>query len=222
MVRSFSIILNGVNTNVDLNIIPLGSCDILIEIYWLEKHHVVLDFHNKIFTCLDGDGKQSTMKGFPRPIYTRDISALQLKICFRKGCQLYAYHVEELENTKGRSLEYFSVLQEFEDVFQEIPGLPPRREIDFSIYLVPGASLVSKTPYKMSTPELKELQMQLGELLKKGYIHPSVSPWEAPVLLVEKKDGTLRLCISFRQLNKYTIKNKYRRPRIDDFYDQLR
>jgi hypothetical protein len=75
------------------------------------------------------------------------------------------------------------VIQEFEDVFQEIPGLPPRREIYLSIYLVPGTASVSKTPYRMSTPELKELQMQLEELLRKGYICPSVSPWGAPVLL---------------------------------------
>jgi hypothetical protein len=87
---------------------------------------------------------------------------------------------------------------------------------------VPGATLVSKTPYRMSAPELKELQMQLEELLKKGYIRPSVSPWGAPVLFVKKKDGTLRLCIDFRQLNKYTIKNKYPLPRIDDLFDQLR
>ena len=82
------------------------------------------------------------MKGVPRPISIRDISALQLKICFRKGCQLYAAHVEELENTKGPSLEDSSVLQEFEDVFQEIPRLPPRREIDLSIDLVLGAASV--------------------------------------------------------------------------------
>jgi hypothetical protein len=143
---------------------------------WLDKHHVVLDFHNKKFTCLDGNGKQSTVKRVPRPISIREISALQLKRCFRKGCQLYVAHVEELDNTKGPSLEDFSVLREFEDVFQEIPGFPPRREIDFSIDLVPGATPVSKTPYRMSTPELKELQMQLEELLKKGYIRPSVSP----------------------------------------------
>jgi hypothetical protein len=99
------------------------------------------------------------VKGVARPISIRDISALQLKRCFRKGCQLYAAHVEETGNTKGPSLEYFLVLQEFEDVFQEIPRLPPRREIDFSIDLGPGSASVSKTPYKMSTLELKELQM---------------------------------------------------------------
>jgi hypothetical protein len=106
-------------------------------------------------------------------------------------------------------------------VFIEVPSLPPKRDIDFSINLMPGVSPVSRTPYRLSTPEL-ELKMHLEELLKKGYIRPSVSPWGAPVLFVKKKDGTLRLCIDFRQLNKVTIKNKYPLPRIDDLFDQLK
>jgi hypothetical protein len=127
MVISCSISLNGVNTGIDLNLIPLGSYDILNGMDWLEKHHDVLYFHNKTFTCLDENGKQSTVKGVPRPISIREISALQLKRCFRKGFQLYAAHVEEPDNTKGPRLEYFLVLKEFEDVFQEIQGFPPRR-----------------------------------------------------------------------------------------------
>jgi hypothetical protein len=99
------------------------------------------------------------VKGVPRPISIREISSLQLKICFRKLCQLYEAHVEETNNTKGPSLEDFSLLREFEDVFQETPGFPPRREIYFSIYLVPGVAPVSKPHYKMSTLDLKELQM---------------------------------------------------------------
>jgi hypothetical protein len=87
---------------------------------------------------------------------------------------------------------------------------------------MPGVAPVSKAPYRMSTPELKELQLQLEELLKKGYILPSVSPWGAPVLFVKKKDGTLRLCIDFQQLNKVTIKDKYPLPRIDDIFYQLK
>jgi hypothetical protein len=87
---------------------------------------------------------------------------------------------------------------------------------------MPGAAPVSRAPYRMRMPELKELQLQLEELLKKGYIHPSVSPWGALVLFVKKKDGTLRLCIDFRQLNKVTVKNKYPLPRIDDIFDQLK
>jgi hypothetical protein len=108
------------------------------------------------------------MKGVPRPISIREISTLRLKRCFRKGFQLYATHVEEPKMTKGPILEYLSVLWEFEDVFQEIPRFPPKREIDFSIDLVPGDTPVSKTPYQMIAPKLKELKMQLEELLKKG------------------------------------------------------
>jgi hypothetical protein len=114
------------------------------------------------------------------------------------------------------------VLKEFKDVFKEIPGFPPKRDIDFSINMMPGATPVSKNPYRMSTPKLKELQMKLEELLKKGYIRPSVSPWGALVFFMKKKDGTLRLCIEFRQLNKVSMKNKYPLPRIDDLFDQLR
>jgi len=146
-----------------------------------------------------------------------------LKKCLSKGCQLYADHVEDISRKDGSpNLSDFPVLQEFADVFWEVPGLPPKKDIDFSIDLVPGAAAVSKIPYRMSTLELKELQIQLEELLKKGYIHPSVSPRGTPVLFVKKKDGTLRLCINFRQLNKATIKNKYPLPQIDDLFDHLR
>ena len=109
------------------------------------------------------------------------------------------------------------------DVFpEELLGLPPQREIEFVIDFVPGATLSSITPYRMAPAELKELKLQLQELLEKGFIRPSVSQWGAPVLFVKKKDGTLRLCIDYRQLNKLTVKNKYPLPRIDDLFDQLK
>ncbi|KAL0546312.1 hypothetical protein IC582_016219 [Cucumis melo] len=101
-------------------------------------------------------------------------------------------------------------------------GLPPDREIEFTIELLPGTAPISQAPYRMAPSELKELKMQLQELVDKGYIRPSVSSWGAPVLFVKKKDGTLRLCIDYRQLNKVTIRNKYPLPRIDDLFDQLR
>ena len=105
--------------------------------------------------------------------------------------------LEEMRN-ETPILEDFHVLQEFVNFFpDEILGLPPKRDIDFTIELVPGAALVSKTPYMMSTPEMLELKMQLQELLEK-YIRTSVSPWGAPVLFVKKKDGILRLCIDYR------------------------
>jgi hypothetical protein len=97
----------------------LGYYDILIGMDWLEKHHVVLDCHNKTFTYLDEEGKQHIVEGIPRPISIRNIPVLPLKRCFKKGFQLYAIHVEEPKRTKWPSLEDFSVLQEFEDVYQD-------------------------------------------------------------------------------------------------------
>ena len=112
--------------------------------------------------------------------------------------------------------------KEFPDVFlEDLLGLPPDREDEFVIDLVPGTAPISKPPYRMAPLELEELKKQIQELLDKGFIRPSVSPWGALVLLVKKKDGTLRLCIDYRQLNQVTIKNKYPLPRIDDLFDQL-
>jgi hypothetical protein len=130
--------------------------------------------------------------------------------------------MEEETVNKVPSVEDCTVLKEFEDVFKEILRFPPKRDIDFSINLMLRESLVSKTPYRMSTPELKELQIQLEELLKKGYICPSVLPWGEPVLFMKNKDGTLGHCIDLRKLNKVTMKNKYPFRRIDDMFDQLR
>jgi hypothetical protein len=152
----------------------------------------------------------------------RQISTLQMRKYCQKGCSLYAINV--LKTIKGAkpSLDDHPILREYKDVFlEEVLGLPPRRAIDFSIELAPGAVPVSRTPYWMSTPELVELKFQLKEMMDKGYIRPSVSPWGAPVLFVKKKDVTLRLCIDYRQLNKVTIKNKYPLPRIDDLFNQL-
>jgi hypothetical protein len=148
---------------------------------------------------------------------------MQLKKCIKKGCQVYAIQVTNLlEKEDKPKLEDFFVLCEFRDMFvDDIPELPPRREIDFSIDLLPRSSPISKAPYRMSLLELTELKIQLQELLDKEYIRPSVLPWGVPVLFVKKKYGTLRLCIDYRQLNKMTIKNKYPLPRINDLFDQV-
>ena len=120
-------------------------------------------------------------------------------------------------------IEKVAVVRELPDVFPDaLPGLPPDRQLEFTIDLEPGSASVSKAPYRMAPKELEELKIQLQELLDLGFIRPSVSPWGAPVLFVKKKDGTLRMCIDYRELNKLTLKNKYPLPRIDDLFDQLR
>eukprot|EP00253_Pinus_taeda_P015903 PITA_15903 len=208
----------------DLNILPLGSYDILIGMDWLEKHWSLVDCKTKIIYYRDQQGNSKEVQGIKRPVQVRPITANQLVKCIWKGCQVYAIQVG-FANSKDKtaSLNNIPVIQEFADVFpEEIPGLPPRRDIDFTIELVPGAAPVSRAPYRMNIPELTELKMQLQELLEKNYIRPSVSPWGAPVLFVKKKEGTLRMCIDYRQLNKLTIKNKYPLPRIDELFDQVK
>src|SRR4051812_10295306 len=121
------------------------------------------------------------------------------------------------------TIDELQVVREFAEVFpDEIPDVPPEREMEFSIDLVPGIKPISMELYMMSASELIDLKKKLEELLEKKFVRPSVSPWGAPVLLVKKKDGSMRLCIDYRQLNKVTIKNKYPLPRIDDLLDQLK
>ncbi|KAH9297900.1 hypothetical protein KI387_029582, partial [Taxus chinensis] len=159
-----------------------------------------------------------------RPISLCMISAKQLKRSMRKGCQLFSITISDRSDStpEHSPLDDHVVLRKYADVFPgELPGLPPSREVDFTIDLVPGSASVSRAPYWMMTSELHELKIQLEELLEKGLIHPSVSPWGAPVIFVKKKDGSLRLCVDFRQLNKVTIKNRYPLPRIDDLFDQM-
>ena len=128
-----------------------------------------------------------------------------------------------LEDEERPDLDLPRVVCEYVDVFpDELPGLPPPRVVDFGIELHPGTSPISMTLHRIAPVELQELRVQLQELLDKGFIRPSTSPWGAPVLFVKKKDKTLRLCIDYRQLNRVTIKNRYPLPRIDDLFDQLR
>ena len=122
----------------------------------------------------------------------------------------------------GSRLEDIPVVREFSDVFPEdLPGIPPDREIDFQIELAPGIEPISKAPYRMAPLELEELKARMEELVNKGFVRPSTSPWGALVLFVKKKDGSLRLCIDYRELNKVTIRNQYPLPRIDDLFYQL-
>jgi len=115
------------------------------------------------------------------------------------------------------------VVNEFPNVFpEELPCMPPDRDIKFIIELLPGTSLIAKRPYRMGVNELEELKKQIKELQDKGFIRPSSSPWGAPVIFVDKKDGSQRMCVDYRSLNEVTIKNKYPLTRIDDLFDQLR
>ena len=149
------------------------------------------------------------------------ISTIFARCLLQKGCKGYLAHVVDTRSSEVR-LEDVPVVRDFLDVFPaDLLGLPPEREIDFLIDLVSGIAPISLPPYRMASSELKELKTQLQELVDRGFIRPSISPWGTPVLFVKKKDDTWRLCIDSRQLNKVTIRNKYPLPRIDDLFDQL-
>ena len=128
----------------------------------------------------------------------------------------------QVNTLTGVVQEEVRVVRDYPDVSpEELPGMPPDRDIEFLIELLPGIGPISKRPYRMPANDLEEIKKQIRELLEKGYIRRSSSPWGAPVLLVEKKDGTLRMVVDYRSLNDVTIKNKYPLPMINDLFDQL-
>ncbi|GJV34268.1 putative nucleotidyltransferase, ribonuclease H [Tanacetum coccineum] len=152
------------------------------------------------------------------------ISSIRTQRYIEKGCRVFLIQVtkkEEVEIPEKR-IEDVPVVRDFPEVFPEdLPGLPPTRQVEFHIELIPGAAPVARAPYRLAPAEMKELAEQLKELSDKGFIRPSSSPWGAPILFVKKKDGSFRMCIDYRELNKLTVKNRYPLPRIDDLFDQL-
>ncbi|GJR00661.1 putative reverse transcriptase domain-containing protein [Tanacetum coccineum] len=140
-----------------------------------------------------------------------------------KGCPVFLANVntkETEDKSEKKRLEDVPIVQDFPDVFPEdLLGLPPTRQVEFQIDLIPGAAPVARAPYRLAPSKMKELSEQLKELSDKGFIRPSSSPWGAPVLFVKKKDGSFRMCINYRELNKLTVKNRYSLPRITDLFD---
>ena len=195
----------------------------ILRMDWLSGHQVVVDYRMKIVTLIRTPcGEEVTFIGERSNHLSNVISAATTRTMVRKGCEVYLAYVIDTKKAE-LSLSDIPTICDYPEVFpEELLGLPPQREIEFPIDVVQGATPASITPYRMAPMELKELKLQLQELLEKEFIRPSVSPWGAPVLFVKKKDGTLQLCVDYRQLNKMTVKNKYLLPRIDDLFDQLK
>nr|GFA07643.1 putative reverse transcriptase domain-containing protein [Tanacetum cinerariifolium] len=153
------------------------------------------------------------------------ISCTKTEKYVKKGFPIFLSHIKTKEvedKSENKRLEDVPIVRDFPEVFPEdLPGLPPIRPVEFQIDLVPGAALVAQAPYRLAPSEMKELPEQLKELSDTGFIRPSSSPWGAPVLFLKKKDGSFRMCIDYRELNKLTVKNRYPLPRIDDLFDQL-
>ncbi|KAA3465995.1 Retrotransposon protein [Gossypium australe] len=189
---------------------------------WLTLHNAIVNRNRKSIHLRSQNGEMvqiesSNLKGLPAVV-----SVMKALNYVRKGCEAYLAYVIDTKVSE-KKVEYVPVVSEFPDVFpEELPGLPPIREIEFGIELVTGTTPISIAPNRMAPTELKELKSQLQELTNRGFARSSFSPWGAPVLFVQKKDGTMRMCIDYRQLNKFTIKNKYPLPHIDDLFDQLK
>nr|GEW46921.1 retrotransposon protein, putative, Ty3-gypsy subclass [Tanacetum cinerariifolium] len=153
------------------------------------------------------------------------ISCTKAQKYIEKGYQVYLAQVtsEKTEDkVEEKRLEDVSIVRDFSKVFPEdLPRVPPARQVKFQIDLVPGAALVARAPYRLAPAELQELSTQLQELSDRGFIRPSFSPWGASILFVKKKDGTFQMCIEYRELNRLTVKNRYPLLRIDDLFDQL-
>ncbi|CAN1768730.1 Retrovirus-related Pol polyprotein from transposon 17.6 [Linum perenne] len=218
--RGCKVLVGGVEFLADLMVLPFNEFDVILGMDWLARHGALLDCQKKeVLLQVGGDG-QVVFKGVRKresaPMGV--ISAMQAFSLIQEGCEALLVQVSVDRNEE---LEKVPVAREFADVFEELPGAPIEREVEFNIELVPGTAPISIPPYRMAPAELNELKEQLQELLDKGFIRPSVSPWGAPVLFVKKKDGSMRMCIDYRRLNKATIKNRYPLPRIDDLFDQL-
>ncbi|KAF5818242.1 putative nucleotidyltransferase, Ribonuclease H [Helianthus annuus] len=221
VVKGCQLILANQTFSIDLIPIVLGSFDVVIGMDWLSQHRAEILCNEKIVR-IPGFGSEPLMiRGDKRSAVENIISLLKAQKCLRKGHTAILALVTDTTE-KEKKLEDFPVVRDYPEVFpEELPGLPPHRQVEFQIDLAPGAAPVARAPYRLAPSELEELSTQLQELLDKGFIRPSSSPWGAPVLFVKKKDGTFRMCIDYRELNKVTVKNRYPLPRIDDLFDQL-
>jgi hypothetical protein len=195
-----SIIIRGVDFSSNLILLDSKCIDIINGMDWLSKYDRVIQCARKAVRLIKKDGA-----------IVEFVAMVQ------------SYQGSMLNQTKAIALEDIRVVQEYPDVFpEELSGMPPDRDIEFLIELLPRTPPISKRPYRMPVNELVELKKQITELHAKGFIQPSSSPWGAPVLFLEKKDGTQWMCIEYRSLNEVTIKNKYPLSIIEDLFDQMK
>jgi hypothetical protein len=200
--------------------VELGSFDVVIGMDWLSRQRVRIICDEKVVHLSNG-GETLVVRGERSRTRLSIISCIKTEKYIKKGCYAFLAHITEKKSDEKR-LEDVPIVKEFSEVFpEELPGLPPTRQVEFQIELVPGAAPIARAPYRLAPSEMQELSNQLQELLDKGFIRPSSSRWGAPVLFVKKKDGSFRMCIDYRELNKLTVKNRYPLPRIDDLFDQL-
>jgi hypothetical protein len=200
-----SILIRGVEFLANLIVLKLHEIDVIHGMDWLSKHNGMIDCAKKAARLTPSGGKELE--------YVAENLVMD-KVAFNR---IVLNHLDAVS-----TLDIWTI-SEYPDVFpEELLGMPPDREIEFVVELVPGTAPIFMRPYIMATSHLAELTQQLQELLDKGYICPSASAWGAPIIFVLKKDGMHRMCVDYRSINEVTIKNMYPLPKIDDLYDQLK
>ncbi|GAU31786.1 hypothetical protein TSUD_22320 [Trifolium subterraneum] len=210
------VLVSGKTYHIDLICLPLKDLDVVLGMDWLSANTIYIGCAEKnLYVPIDVNAESRALTAL-----LQNTHQMIQYLAASNNCFSIMFTIDPKPSLGSSDIP---IVCEYLDVFSDdVVSLPPEREIEFSIDLVPGSQPIYVAPYRMSPLELRELKSQLEELLQKHFIRPSVSPWGVPVLLVKKKDGTMRLCIDYRQLNKVTIKNKYPLPRIDDLLDQLR
>jgi hypothetical protein len=190
----------GRDFRANLIILDSKGIDVILGIGWLTACDAVIQCSKRLVLLTSPGGEMFEFAADPTPSTTSAVNKLD-----------------------GTALEYIRVVCDYPDVFpEELPGMPPDRDVEFVIDLLPGTAPISKRLYRMSSDQLQELKAQIKELMGKGFIHASSSPWGATVIFVGKKDGTRRMCVDYRSLNDVTIKNKYPLSCIEDLFDQMR
>jgi hypothetical protein len=201
VVRACTLVLNDHPFVIDLVPFDMGSFDVIVGMDWMSRVDASILCSAKVVKIPLSNGVVLEVQGEQSETSERHLMSAK---------------------SKEVRIEDVPVVRDFQDVFpDDLPGLPPSRQLDFRIDLTPDAAPVAKSPYRLAPTEMQELANQLKELQDKGFIRPSHSPWGAPILFVKKKDGSFRMCIDYRELNKLTVKNRYPLPRIDDLFDQL-
>ncbi|GJV02910.1 putative reverse transcriptase domain-containing protein [Tanacetum coccineum] len=196
--------------------IELGTFDVIIGMDWLVKHDAIIVCGEK-FVRIPYGNKMLIVESDKGVSRLKVISCIKARKYVKRGCHLFLAHVTEKKSI-GKRLEDMPIIHDFPE---EFPGLPPLRQVEFRIDLVPRAAPVAHALFRLAPSEMRELSVQSQELLEKGFIRLSSSPWGAPVFFVKKNDGSFRKCIDYRDLNKLIIKNRYPLMRIDELFDQL-